>query len=366
MLGNQEKIEIECSESILTVGLQYVNHRGGIGGVIETYSKYFRTFNFVAAYKPQRFKFMVLPYFVLACIRLSWILSTNNKIKIVHIHGAAKGSLLRKYLLFYLSKFLFGKLVIYHSHGSELAAFYGNSKSLIKKRIRFFFENVDEIICLSKQWADFFYDNFNVKKLIILENIVEKQQILPNERIESNPIIFLFLGAIGDRKGVFDLLASIAEHRQLLSGRCVLEIGGNGEVKKLMDFISANKISDIVSFKGWVTGSSKEELLKNCDVYILPSYNEGLPLSILEAMCYGKPIISTNVGGIPEVVKPFINGFLIEPGDKDAILASLLAFINRPELLNQMGSASANLVQPYYSTNVIKKLNSIYNELLHI
>lgn len=356
--------QIQNSEAILTVGLQYVNHRGGIGGVIETYSNYFSTFNFVSSYKPQKNKILIIPYFLLSCLRLIWMLSTRTAIKIVHIHGAAKGSLMRKYILFYLSKYLFGKKVIYHSHGSELAVFYNVSRPIIRNRIKFLFEHVDEIICLSKQWADFFQLNFKIKKLVILENIVEEQQLSLKERSHSWPIMFLFLGAIGKRKGIFDLLDGIAAHKDELLGKCILTIGGNGEEQKLKEFIEKNGLSQIVDFKGWVTGMQKAALLAACDVYILPSYNEGLPLSILEAMSYGKAIISTNVGGIPEVVKDNVNGYVINPGDKQAIVNSLLKFISQPELLKEMGNASIEIVHPYYSKNVIEKLNLIYKDLL--
>ena len=84
-------------------------------------------------------------------------------------------------------------------------------------------------------------------------------------------------------------------------------------------FIQNNQISDIAVFEGWVTGDKKIEYLNWADIYILPSYNEGLPIAILEAMSYSHPIISTPVGGIPEVVKDHQNGILVEPGNLEQI-----------------------------------------------
>lgn len=356
--------KIENSESILTIGLQYKNHRGGIGGVIETYSNYFKTFNFVSAYKPQKYKLLIIPYYILNCFKLAWILLTNKNIKIVHIHGAAKGSLVRKYFMFFISKYIFSKKVIYHSHGSELSVFYNSSNSFIKNWMCSFFENVDEIICLSKQWADFFHGNFKVKKLVILENIVEEQPIKEFTRAVDEPLRLLFLGAIGKRKGIFDLLFGLAAHKAKLQGKLILVVGGNGETKKLIDFIDKHELNDIVDFQGWVTGVKKNKLLEESDVYILPSYNEGLPLSILEAMSHSKAIISTNVGGIPEVVKEGLNGFVVDPGDKELMISNIQKLINDPTLVKEMGRASKRLVEPYYSRNVINKLNTIYQDLL--
>ena len=78
------------------------------------------------------------------------------------------------------------------------------------------------------------------------------------------------------------------------------------------------------------------ELLDVSDAYILPSYKEGLPISVLEAMSYGLPMISTKVGGIPEIIADGVNDYLIIPGDQDAICASIKKLQNNQELTKQM------------------------------
>lgn len=359
-------VKKEIAQKVLTVGLEHVNHRGGIGGVIDTYSNYFEEFNFVATYKPQKFKPMIVPYFLGSCVKLFWMLLTNRAIKIVHIHGAAKGSMARKYIAFFISKYFFGKKVIYHSHGSELKDFYFKSPQVVKRWIAHFFNNVDVIVCLSVQWEAFFNQNFKVKKVFVLENIVDRKELAANKVLKTpeGPVKFLFLGAIGNRKGIFDLLGVIAKNRDKYLGQIKLSVGGNGEVEKLNNFIKTNNLEDIVTFEGWVTGTKKDELLATNDIYFLPSYNEGLPLSILEAMSFKMPIVSTNVGGIAEVVKTDINGFLINPGDSQAIENSLNWFIDHKNEIAPMGSASLKMVEPYYSDNVIAKLSKLYQDIL--
>lgn len=100
---------------------------------------------------------------------------------------------------------------------------------------------------------------------------------------------------IGHNKGIYDLIGVIALHKKEFHGRQKLRAGGNGEVDKVKILIKEKKISDIVSYEGWVSGGRKVELLDVSDAYILPSYKEGLPISILEAMSYGLPMISTKV-----------------------------------------------------------------------
>ncbi|SEM80827.1 Glycosyltransferase involved in cell wall bisynthesis [bacterium A37T11] len=354
------------SKAILTVGLNYINHKGGIGGVIETYSKFFFPFKFISTYRPQKRKIFIYPYFILAIFKLFWKLICDKDIRVVHIHGAAKGSLIRKYCVFWISKKIFSKKVIYHSHGSELEKFYLNSNKIIKRWMNKFFNQTDLIICLSNKWLNFFYSTFGVDNVKVLENIVERKEV-SNKNLKilaNNPIKFLFLGAIGKRKGIFDLLDTIRDNKIDLVGKLKLYIGGDGQIEKLLNYINYEELKDIIEFVGWVTGKQKEDLFAECDIYILPSYNEGLPLSILEAMSYKMPIISTPVGGTPEIVEDGQNGILIEPGNKNEILNALNFFIQKPGTIALFGNKSYNMVEPYYSDFVIPKLNSFYNELL--
>ena len=197
-------------------------------------------------------------------------------------------------------------------------------------------------------------------------NIVEKSNISRVNFVETKqPLVFLFLGAIGKRKGIFDLLEVLSENKNKLMDKMVLLIGGNGEEKKLTDYIQENELSSWVKFVGWVNGEKKKSLLLQSNVYILPSYNEGLPLSILEAMSYQLAIISTPIGGIPEVVKEGINGYLVNPGDKTALFQSITNVLQNPEQVSTFGEGSMKLVEPYYAENVIPKLTSVYERHLN-
>ena len=133
---------------------------------------------------------------------------------------------------------------------------------------------------------------------------------------------------------------------------------------ELQSIINECGLSKIVRFEGWVSGDKKVELLNNTDVFILPSYTEGLPISILEAMSYRLPVISTPVGGIPEVVRDGENGFLIKPGDKDALHNAIVRLANDEELREKMGNISYSKVQPHLPEIVAKELEDIYKKLV--
>jgi glycosyltransferase involved in cell wall biosynthesis len=171
------------------------------------------------------------------------------------------------------------------------------------------------------------------------------------------------MGAIGDRKGIFDLLDVIGQNADRWRGHLHLTVGGDGDMNRYHKAISNLGIADMVTYIGWATGKKKELAFKSSDVAILPSYNEGLPIFILEAMANKMPIISTTVGGIAEIVN-HTNGYLIEPGDKDAMTNAIDAYINDHKLIDQQGLSSLEKVSPYLPDNVQAKLIEIYSSLL--
>lgn len=351
------------SQQVLTVGESYKVPRGGISSVINTYSRHFNGFKFVSTYNPHLNKWKNIFYFLRGVVSLYHTLIKDRKIRIVHIHGCHKGSFYRKLIVLLIAKFIFGKKIIYHSHASEFHVFYQNGNYFTKKFIHFFISRLDLIICLSSQWKVFFEENFKFEKIVILENIVEPADTLNREKSTGN-VKLLFLGEIGDRKGIFDLVEVLKKNRNFFKDKIHLVIGGNGDVKRLIKFIEKNNLQSLITYKGWVSGAKKHMLLLNCDLYILPSYNEGLPISILEAMSYSLPVISTDVGGISEVIHNEVNGFLITPGDKAALNHKLKKIIENPDLIKKMGYQSQPIIAPYYSKSVIPKLELIYKEIL--
>ncbi|MBS1921534.1 MAG: glycosyltransferase family 4 protein [Bacteroidetes bacterium] len=356
------KIEPEISTRILTVGPEYHNHKGGIGAVIELYSRNFETFNFVSTYNGGSVVSKAIR-FSRGIFKLFFTLLSKRDIKIIHIHGASYGSFHRKYFVFLIGKYLFKKKIIYHVHGGGFKDFYEKNNPFTKRMVRFFFRKADLVICVSNSWIEYFRMNFKTKKIMVLPNMVDFPEIHKNIR-EPETITFLFLGLVCESKGIFDLIRVIGEKKDKYSGKIKLLIGGNGETDKLNDLINKYQIGDIVEFLGWVSKVKKTDVLNTADVYILPSYAEGSPISILEAMTYGMAIISTKVGGIPELVKENQNGILIEPGNSEQIEKALDFMIYNPVIIKKFGAVSETMAQQYLPDSVLGKLVHVYQSLL--
>jgi glycosyltransferase involved in cell wall biosynthesis len=333
-----------------------------VGAVIDVYSRYYEDFNFIASHKTGSALYKSFVFF-LSLFKIIATLFSNRKIKIIHIHGASYGSFYRKYIIFIICKHFFRKKIIYHIHGGEYQVFYKKSNILSKQLIKNFLAKADIVLCLSQSWVEYFGQNYNIKRLEILPNIID-YPLLNEQHARSEAIIFLFLGLICKEKGIFDLIEVIAENKEQYTGKIKLIIGGNGEIQHLRDLINKYHIEDIVEFLGWISSNEKSDILNNADVYILPSYHEGLPISILESMSYGKAVISTKVGGIPEIVRDNENGLLINPGDLEAIKQSLNFFLENPGKIKEYGNISELKVQKYLPHSVIKDLEEIYKSVL--
>ena len=345
----------DISSKVLTLSTEFIPPKGGIAQVINAYSEFYPVFNHIKTTVCSS-KLDNLLIFIIAIFKLLYF-CIFKKIKIVHIHGASYNSFWRKYIFIHLSKFL-RKKVIYHIHGAEFKNFFETHPISVNH----VFKKVDTVIALSSSWKSFFKYRIKHPDVKIVENVV----VLPTvKKITSDNFVhFLFLGELGHRKGIYDIIDAIYNIRESLNCCAKFHIGGNGEIDKVKRRISELGLDDIIIFEGWVSGEKKINLLNLADVYILPSYNEGLPISILEAMSYRLPIISTPVGGIPEILIQNDNGILIEPGDKRAIGEAILRMIDDMVFRHKAGESSYIKVRPYFPDNVAKKLETIYIELL--
>lgn len=346
----------ELSQRVITISCDYKCRKGGVATVVHTYASIFEDFRYIMTTTGNS-SLVKLMTFVKAVMIFIYHNITNSY-DIVHIHGSSWMSFKMR-TIFIAIAHIFNKKIIFHNHGGEFKLFTKTNYKLVKK----YLDKVDVVVALSSEWKDFFEQELLIKNVIIIRNIIPIPKTT-EPKSSSNIFTMLYLGAICPGKGIFDLLEVLANNRDKYNNRLLLKIGGNGETEKLVRFINDNKLDNIVSFEGWVDGDKKIKLLSETDIYILPSYNEGLPISILEAMSYKKPIISTRVGGIPQIVDDS-NGFLIEPGDKLQIKNALDKAISMTTAeLEMLGISSFLKAKPYMADNVEKELISLYTHLL--
>jgi glycosyltransferase involved in cell wall biosynthesis len=283
------------------------------------------------------------------------------KVGVVHVHMSSRGSYTRKAIVVRLANFFSIKTII-HLHGSEFQEFYSNESSKRKQHIVDTFNMADKVIVLSSQWLA--WVNTIVKdqnKACIVYNAVP-EVVLPSKKSQQKNI--LFLGRLGQRKGVEDLINAFAKIATDYPNS-QLQLGGDGDLTRYQTQVTSLGIADQVTFLGWVSGVTKNQCLADATVYCLPSYNEGFPMGILEAMSADVAVVASKAGGIPDAITDKKEGLLIDAGDVDALAEALVIMLADSEKRDEFSAAAKEKYQLNFSPAVIvPQLELIYQELL--
>lgn len=179
----------------------------------------------------------------------------------------------------------------------------------------------------------------------------------------ARPNLVLFLGRLEAAKGIFDLLEAVAALRDAVPD-VRLVCAGDGERIAVARYAERLGLAEAVRFTGWVGPSGKRALLEAAAVFALPSYDEGMPVSLLEAMSAGVPVIASPVGGVPEVVVHGVSGYLAAPGDTatlERLLRKLLMDRPHGERIGAAGRESVRL--RFAPERTVPRLEEIYASL---
>ena len=279
---------------------------------------------------------------------------------IVHLHISARGSYKRKSIMARMARKA-GKYVILHDHDVEFEKAFEEGGDAYRRDVRKTFGIADRVVFLSEERRDYFAENVcDSEKIVVVHNGVK----VPTEPCSpcSNQDI-LFLGRLDSNKSPDVLLRASRQVLERFPGTKVV-FGGDGEVEKNKALAEELGIANHCEFHGWVSGAEREGLFARAAVYCLPSKNEGLPMSVLEAMARGIPTVATPVGGVPQVIEDGVSGFLVDVDDVDALSDRLNILLDKPGLRENVGAASRNTVTRLFNVGgSIKQLLALYRAL---
>jgi glycosyltransferase involved in cell wall biosynthesis len=314
--------------------------------------------------------------FIKALKTLVWKLLRRES-DLVHIHFAERGSTLRKLILVIII-LAFRQPFILHAHGATYQDFFAGLPSSVQKITAFLFSKCTKFIALSESWRYYYLKQFHLDKdqITVLYNPVNFPSTIPYRQERKN-LKFVFLGRIGKRggaldlaksvvafpkqdKGSFDLIRAFAALPESDKKSSELLLAGNGDLEAAQQLIQELGVEEKVTISAWLSPEQRDELLAAADVFILPSYNEGLPMSMLEAMAWGLPVIVTPVGGIPEVIHDGKNGLLVQPGNQEQLVQAMQNLIRDESLRIAMGTAARSSVECLDVKNYIASLLALY------
>lgn len=340
--------------------------RGGISSVVKAYENegLFDKYNieYISTHIDSTF-FVKLKYLIKAVFSL---LKTflQKDVSLVHIHTSSNNSFWRKSIYFFIAN-LFLKKVIFHVHGGGFVDFYTKRTTKFGRfLIRYILKKACLVIVLSDNWTRLIGDVMGLRNLTTLHNPIQDKQYfgIRNEPTENR---LLFLGLIKEEKGIYDILTAMSNLKRKYEITVFLDVCGVGEVEKLNLMAERLSLSDHVVLHGWIPQDEVRCLLARTKILLLPSYIEGLPMSILEAMAAGVPVIASNVGGIPNLITDGDTGFLIQPGDVDLLSERIRYLLEEESGRVRTGKAGKHLVEQDYNPEVVvKRLLGIYRSVL--
>lgn len=183
--------------------------------------------------------------------------------------------------------------------------------------------------------------------------------------ISEEEKVIMFVGNVIKTKGVFELINAFLELKRKYSKLHLIIIGDGPECKMINRLAEINGFAKKVHLIGKISQSEVASYLSAADLFTLPTYYEGLPNVVLEAMSCCLPIVATKVGGIPEIVKDGINGILIKEKDTNSLIEALEYLLCHVEAAKTMGMNGRKMIEENFSWKQnAKKIMNIYRELI--
>lgn len=277
---------------------------------------------------------------------------------LVHIHMSEPPSAIRKIPFMVLSK-LFGKKTIIHFHSFSPDTTI-NSK--YRKFYAYLFHKADCVLVLSEYWKNAINMVFKLEgKTRILYNPCDEPDYTHRYKQQKQ---ILYAGTVNARKGYQDLEKAFAKIAADYREWNII-FAGNGEIENGKALARDLNISNQTVFLGWIDGDRKSQAFQEATIFCLPSYAEGFPMAVLDAWAYGLPVVTTPVGGLPDVLKNEENALVFQPGDTDHLSIQLKHLIDNENMRTRIASESLKLATTVFSrSSVNADLEEIYRELL--
>jgi glycosyltransferase involved in cell wall biosynthesis len=304
------------------------------------------------------------PLFLMLAVGRIFLEASRGRLAVVHLNLAERGSVYRKAVLLAATKLVGGRVLL-HLHAAQIVQFHGSMGLGGRSLLRWMFRSADHCVVLGEVWRRWVIDTFGVRpgRIGIIYNGVPATMPAPRTAPADPRFELLFVGNLLERKGVKELLRAFAT--PAISRRDIhLTIAGGGPVETYRTMAADLGIASRVTFTGWVSQDDARTFMVNSDALILPAYDEGLPLVILEALASGTPVICTPVGSIPEVLEDGQTALFVAPGDVGAIATAIVRLLDQPGLRAELSAAGVRLYRRLFTMEAFAaSVGSVYAAL---
>jgi glycosyltransferase involved in cell wall biosynthesis len=272
--------------------------------------------------------------------------SLRRQVDLVHVNLGAHGSCYRKIALLAIPRLLKLPYVL-HLHGSAFESFWAEAPTVARRRIDRLFLEAAQVVVLGEPW----------RRLVIgrLPTVASRTVVLQNaspafeahvERGDDRAQL-LFLGELGARKGSPILIDALSLLKTTKPWRAV--IAGEGDAAPILAAVQRYSLGGCVNLPGWVGPSDVQALLATSHILVLPSFEENLPMAVIEAFAAGLAVVATPVGALPDILKHGETGLVVTPGDAEGLADALSTLIDDPALRRRLGAAA----QAYHAEHLV-------------
>lgn len=339
-------------EKVVIVGPDILS-QGGMGSVLYAYSQFLSPFNYLTT-NSRYGTFAGFFNFGMSLLKLP-ILRIRGK-KIMHIHYTGQKSWPRKKILLNFGKLL-GYKTIMHCHCNLPAMTKIKGISDVMRTL----QKADINLTLATE-----YDNFAKKELKLSSTAIINNTICGLPEIEAKrgqTVTFLFMGVMTEAKGIFDLVEAAGLLKKHGKKFKLIMAGKGKDEMAVKDLVQKHVLSDYVEFPGWIKGDEKLRSIAKSHVFVLPSYSEGMPMSIIEAKYYSLPTIATKIGATVDIIADEVDGYLVNIGDVEGLAKAMENYIDNPELIKSHGSKSRESAKKFMPDVVGQNLVKLYKSI---
>lgn len=213
---------------------------------------------------------------------------------------------------------------------------------------------------LIKEWN---LEKYRDKICIAHEHFLDFDKLTIKKKFKEREYLVGYVGRLSEEKGVLNFVNAIPE---IMKKRDDLEflIGGDGQLRdEIEKYVNKENLNDKIKLLGWIPHDKLTDYLNELKLLILPSYTEGLPNIMLEAMACGTPVLATPVGAIPEIIKDGETGFIMENNSPECIAKNVMRALKHPDMERIVESAKVLVEREYTYEAAVERYRMILKEL---
>jgi glycosyltransferase involved in cell wall biosynthesis len=286
----------------------------------------------------------------------------SGRVDVVHVHLSHGGSVARKALPLLAARRA-GVPTVIHGHSFDFGGWFDGLPPAAQRVVRSVLPADRWLVLGGRHVAE-----YSTRLKIPADRI----QVLPNAiripaqaapRAGQDVVHAVMVGRLGERKGSYDVVAAVAALDPEIRHRLRVTLAGDGEIDAVTAEIVAAGVADTVHVTGWLDEHQRDELLSSADIFLLPSYDEGLPMALLEAMARGLAPITSTAGSMGEVITDGVNGILVDAGRPEQIAAALRTLVTDECVRLRLGAEARRHVRQFSLSRWYEHLAELWTSL---